>query len=124
MPLAMPALLGSLWGFSFGTFFKEPTSCLQWNLVFVMLFNLGAGHTKNLSNANYFAWFISEISPVRYGTELLMKRIIKGKAGEPVVMTMLGFTKSEEECYLTLLVMGTLLFFVGWFNILRTNSHD
>jgi len=44
---------------------------------------MGAGHTRNIGNgANYFAWFISTISPIRYGTEILMTRIVKGKPGE------------------------------------------
>lgn len=121
VPLAMPAFAGSLWGFTFGTFFTNTANCLQWNMVFIMLFNLGAGHTTNLGTANYFAKFISTVSPVRYGTELLMKQIVKGKAGEPYILALLGFTKSDTECYLTLLAIFTLLFGIGWFNLLRTN---
>lgn len=124
LPLSLPAFAGSLWGFTLGTFFKNTTNCLQCNLVFIMLFNLGAGHTTNLSTANYFAKFISTVSPVRYGTELLMKQVVKGKAGEPYIMALLGFTKSETECYLCVLAICTVLFCAGWINLLRTNQHD
>lgn len=76
--LALQASVGVFWGFSFGTFFRSEMICLQFNLVFIMMFNLGAGHTRNLgSNTNYFAKFISLVSPIRYGTELLMTRIMK-----------------------------------------------
>lgn len=124
IPLAMPAMVGSLWGFNFGTFFTNSTNCLQWNVCFLMLFSLAAGHTANLGAANLFTRVIASISPVRYGTELLMKKILKGKAGEPYLLKMLGFEKSETECYLALLATGLLLFFVGWFNIVRKNRHD
>jgi len=94
--LALPAFVGSLWGFSFGTFFRNEMSCLQINLLFIMIFNLGAGHTTNIGNdATYFAQFISTISPVRYGTEMLMTRIVKGKPGEEYILRMLGFTNGN-----------------------------
>jgi len=94
--LALPAFVGSLWGFTFGSFFRNETSCLQVNLLFIMLFNMGAGHTRNIGNGvNHFAWFISTISPVRYGTEMLMTRIVKGIPAEQFILTTLGFTNGN-----------------------------
>ena len=75
--LALPALAGALFGFSLGTFFHNELNALQGNLVFILMFNLGAGHTTNIGKgASLFASFISTVSPVRYGTEMLMYRIL------------------------------------------------
>ena len=77
--LTLTAIVGQLWGFSFGSLFKSEMTAFQVNIVIFMLFNMGAGHTTNLSTVgNYFANFISTISPVRYGTEMLMYRILEG----------------------------------------------
>lgn len=46
--LSCQSILGSVWGFSLGSFFSCEMSALQANIVFVMLFNLGAGHSANL----------------------------------------------------------------------------
>ena len=63
-------------------------TAFQVNILFVLIFNLGAGHTANLGNAtNYFATLISTVSPVRYGTEMLMYRILGGSPGEKIILT-------------------------------------
>ena len=89
-----------------------------------MLYNLGAGHTTNLGKANYFATFVSMISPVRYGSELLMKQIVRGKVGETFVLNMLGYTNTEMQCYMYALAISLVLFVVGWINLIRTNRYD
>ncbi len=43
LPLALMAWVGSLWGYSFGSFFSSEMTALQINLVFIMMFNLGGG---------------------------------------------------------------------------------
>lgn len=94
--LALPALLGSLWGFTLGSFFKSEATALQVNLIFVLLFNSGAGHTSNIGKGvNYFAKLVSTISPIRYGTEMLMQRIIEGSAAEKFVLNHLGYTNGN-----------------------------
>ena len=44
LPMALMAWVGSIWGFSFGTFFSHEMLALQWNSVFIIMFNLGAGN--------------------------------------------------------------------------------
>jgi len=55
--------------------------------MFIMLFNAGAGKVANIGkNVNYFAKFVSIISPVRYGSEMLMNRIMNDKPfGKPIL---------------------------------------
>ena len=93
--------------------------------MFIILFNLAAGHTRNIgSGTNYFATFISTISPVRYGTEMLMYRIVRGSVGEKYILTQLGFTMGDTYCIAALVTMAILCFLVGWYNLLRTNRAD
>ena len=81
--LALSALSGSMWGYTLGTFFSSESTALNVNIVFILLFNSGAGHTSNIGkNVNYFGKLISTISPIRYGTEMLMSRILKGSPAE------------------------------------------
>ena len=85
--LTLPAIVGQLWGFSFGSFFENSMTAFQVNIIFVLMFNLGAGHTTNLGGgSNYFATLISTISPVRYGTEMLMYRILGETPGEKIIL--------------------------------------
>jgi len=123
--LALPALVGSLWGSAFGTFFRNEMSCLQCNLVFILMFNLGAGHTANIGNgAPIFARFISTVSPVRYSTEMLMYRIVKGNVAEQFILMNLGFTTGDTNCILALFIIALTLFCVGWFNLIRNNCNE
>lgn len=123
--LSLPALLGSLWGFTFGTFFRSEATALQFNLVFLLLFNSGAGHTSNLGKGvNYFAKLISTLSPVRYGTEMLMTQIVKGNPAEPFILNHLGYTTGNGTCVLAMVILGLIIFFVGWANMLRTNRFE
>ena len=123
--LTLPALVGSLWGFSFGTFFSNELIALQWNLVFILIFNLGAGQVTNLGeSATIFARFISTISPVRYGTEMLMYRIVKGNPAEKFILTNLGYTTGNENCVLVLVFFAIVLFFGGWYNLVRNNCRE
>ena len=125
LPLALMAWVGSLWGYSFGSFFSSEMIALQFNLVFIILFNLGAGQSKNIgSNSNYFAKFVMTVSPIRYGTEMLMMRLMEGNPAKAGVLHSLGFDNGEESCRWTLLVICLTLFAVGWINLMRTNSRD
>ena len=120
--LGLMSFVGSLWGFSFGTFFRNEMNALQFNLVFILIFNLGAGHVANIGEGvNYFAKFISTVSPVRYGTEMLMSRIVKGTPAEKIVLLNLGYTCGDQYCIVVLLGTCLLLFLVGWANLLRQN---
>ena len=53
--LCVPAFLGSLWGFTFGTFFRNSQTALLWNIVFNFIFTMGAGSYVNIgSGVGYF----------------------------------------------------------------------
>lgn len=120
--LALPALVGGLWGFSFGTFFHNEFSALQGNLVFILMFNLGAGHVTNLgSGAPLFARFISTVSPVRYATEMLMYRIVSGHSAEPFILHNLGFSTGNTNCILALIFIAVITFLIGWINLVHKN---
>ena len=126
MVLAILAFLGSLWGFTFGTFFRNEMNALNWNFMMIFIFNMGAGCTVNIAEdgANFFLRLISTISPVRYGTEMLLRRVLQGKAFAKPVMIQLGYTMGDTNCYIAAAIISIVFFSVGWFNLLRTNNHD
>lgn len=75
--LSIPAFLGSLWGFTFGTFFRSEMNALQFNFLFICIFNLGAGSYINVGKGvRFIPWLVSVTSPIRYGTEMLLTRIL------------------------------------------------
>ena len=81
--LALPAFLGSLWGFTFGTFFRSEMNALNWNLMMICIFNMGGGFSASLgAGVGIFPWLLGTISPIRYGTEMLLRRILSGKVGQ------------------------------------------
>ena len=125
LPMALMAWVGSIWGFSFGSFFSNEMIALQWNLVCIILFNLGAGQQRSIgSSTNYFASFISKVSPIRYGTEMLMSRLMEGNMAKGGVMASLGYTNGEEYNRWALVCLCLFFFVVGWINLMRTNSRD
>mmetsp|Transcript_17461 Transcript_17461/g.23563 ORF Transcript_17461/g.23563 Transcript_17461/m.23563 type:complete len:174 (+) Transcript_17461:1572-2093(+) len=123
--LALPSVTGSLWGFSFGSFFQSEMTAFQVNLIFILMFNLGAGHTTNLgSGATLFARFIASVSPVRYGTEMLMYRVLKGSVAEQYLLNRLGYTNGDAKCILALAIFAAFCLAMGWINLVRSNRAE
>jgi hypothetical protein len=89
------------------------------------MFNSGAGHTTNIgSGVNYFAKLIATLSPIRYGTEMLMYRILSGSSSEKFVLNHLGYTNGDQNCIIAMVILGLLTFFAGWVNLLKMNRYD
>ena len=75
--LILTAFAGSLWGFALGTFVKSEVTAIHINLMFAFFYNFGGGFVANLKEGqNIVIKGISYISPMRYSSELLMRRII------------------------------------------------
>ena len=84
MILVLTAFAGSYWGFMFGTFMKNDVAAVQLNLLFNILFSFGGGFYANVGEGeNIFVKIISYVSPMRYSSEMLMSRVLAGKAGGP-----------------------------------------
>ena len=51
-------------------------------MLFLMIFCFGAGiYVNTAAGASFLVTFLTYISPLRYSTELLMRRILAGKMG-------------------------------------------
>ena len=123
--LCIPAFLGSLWGFTFCTFFRNATHALSFNFVFICIFNMGAGSYVNIgTGVGPFPWLISITSPIRYGTEMLLARVLQNKPYAKPVMLSLGYNLGDTNCLLRAALISVILFAVGWLNLIRTNRHD
>ena len=73
-------IAGNIFGFMFGTLFKEHVTAIAMLQLVNQTFNFGAGCWVNIGEgASPVVKFFSEISPVRYGVELTMRRVTAKK---------------------------------------------
>ena len=78
--LSLTALAGVLIGLFIGAFCDEKKSAVIVLQACMIILNFGAGALANTGEgANFIVKFLSWISPVKYATELLMRRILKGE---------------------------------------------
>lgn len=85
----------------------------------INLINMGSGVFINLGTANVFARAITVVSPMRYATELQMRRAL---AGEPEwyqqnTLQFLGYDLGAFKCVMVLVGMTLLCFALGWLRL-------
>eukprot|EP00347_Sterkiella_histriomuscorum_P020203 403338701 len=117
--LVIQALNGSFFGFMLGALFDSDQQAILVVNLFMVLFNLGAGSFSNLGNANFVGKFLGWISPMRYSSELLLRRLIykKNYLGinySQVVMDYFGYNYGDKVCYSVLIGMMLFYFFMTW----------
>jgi len=117
LALSANCYAGCYFGLIFGIMCRDPIMAQNLLNAAITILNFGAGLLANTgSGANWLIKFISWISPVRYGAELVMRRVL---AGEPswfadTALNYLGYTYGYETCSLVLVGMIAFLFLVGW----------
>ena len=73
----MEAAAGFSFGMMLGTIIDDESSGVSTNLLFGMLFSLGGGMYANTGeSSNIFIKLIGLVSPMRYSSELLLRRIL------------------------------------------------
>lgn len=78
---------------------------------------MGAGFFANAaSGANWFITFLSYISPLNYGCELMMRRILEGRGPKAVngVLDQFGYTRGDVVCSLALTGYFVGFSVIGW----------
>ena len=91
----------------------------------IFIFNMGGGCSVNVGKeANIVPMLISSVSPIRYGTEMLLRRVLQGKPWAEPILIQLGYTQGDYNCLLIAATLSIVYFSVGWINLIRTNSHD
>ena len=113
-------IAGSFWGFMIGSFAKNEVSAVQINLVCLYIFSFGGGFYANAgeSNSNYFIKALTYVSPIRFSTELLMRRVLAGRIASDTVLEQLGYTHDVTRCILSLVVFILVCFLIGWLSLL------
>ena len=115
----LTAISGGFFGFSLGSVMKNEVTATQMNMLFLMMFCFGGGIYVNVGEGvNYFVKAITYISPMRYTTELLMRRVLASKLGADIVLDLFGFTWGEELSMGALAAWTIAYFFIGWLSIL------
>ena len=75
--LTLEAICGFAFGMMLGTMISHQNAAISTNLLCGMIFSFGGGMYANTGeNANPLIKAITFISPIRYSTELLMRRIL------------------------------------------------
>ena len=120
LALSANCYAGCYFGLIFGIVCRDVIMAQNLINAAIMILNFGAGLLANTgTGANWLIRFISWISPVRYGAELVMRRVL---AGEPSwfadpALTYLGYTLGTPKCVCILLGMIAFMFLVGWIAI-------
>lgn len=75
--LTLEAFCGFSFGMMLGTIINQENTAISTNLLFAMLLSFGGGMYANTGKgANPIIKAISYVSPIRYSSELLMRRIL------------------------------------------------
>ena len=117
--LSLTASCGFSFGLMMGTFISNENAAIQTNLLFGMIFSFGGGMYANTGEgSSLLVRAISWVSPMRYSSELLMRRVIFEKPGNEYVLEYLGFTWGKSTCYTGLVLFTVICFFTGWLSML------
>ena len=101
-----------------GTFAKNEVTGVQMNTLFIYVFSFGGGFYANASNQTVLLKVLTWISPVRFSTELLMRRVLAGRSEADRILDILGLTWGEERCIMSLVIFIIVCFLVGWASLL------
>ena len=116
--LGMMGFCGAYFGLSVGTMTSDQNVAILIGNLFVTLFNFGAGCFANTgSDANPVIKFLSWISPMHYGVEVVFKQVTKGRPGADQLYTGFGYEDSIGVCFGYLIFFTLLMVALGWLNI-------
>lgn len=69
----------------------------------------------NSATSNWFGDFLQYISPLRFGNELGMRRLLTSRNYiEDIVLNFFGFTWGVGMCYMALVLYSAFFFLLGW----------
>ena len=88
------------------------------NTLFIYVFSFGGGFYANTSNETMLLRVLTWISPVRFSTELLMRRVLAERSEADMILDVLGLTWGETRCIVSLVVFILVCFLVGWASLL------
>ena len=63
---------------------------------------------------NFLVQAISYVDPMRYSTELILRRVLAGKPGGDQLLEELGFTWGSATCLVLMIVFTLACFVAGW----------
>jgi hypothetical protein len=111
----LEATAGFSFGMMLGTIIDDANTAVSTNLLFAMLFSLGGGMYANTGqSSNLLIKLIGCISPIRYSSELLMRRILVEKQVGNKILEYFGYTSTPKNCYLAIIAFTTFCFIAGW----------
>ena len=90
--LSVTAIAGSFFGFMIGCFIESEMTAIEVCSLFITLFCLGGGCFANTGeNANLFVKALAHVSPIRYGSELILRRLTDGRMVQEQILELFGY---------------------------------
>jgi hypothetical protein len=120
--LTLVCFCGSSFGFMMGCLFPSFNFAQIVAQNVIIIFALGAGfYTNSGSGAHWLNVFVSDISPLFYGCEMMLKRLLAGKNEhiQHELLSFFGYTQSNALCCFVLILFFCGFNLIGWFALCR-----
>lgn len=104
--LSLVAFVGSAFGMMLGCLLTDGSNAILVNSGCIMLFTLGGGLFANI-NSSFVAEFLGWVSPLKYGSELILRRLLDGQNldASDEVLSVIGYTAGGATCVWILIMM-------------------
>ena len=113
--LSASAYSGMFMGFMIGCFMHEETMAFLVLWLSIMIFNFGAGFFASTgAGASWVVKGLSYISPLRYSTEISLRRVTQGREVQEQILDHFGYNWGMTNCFAFLIGFSALCFFAGW----------
>ena len=90
----------------------------------IIMFNFGAGCFANIGgDANFTITFLSWISPMHYGVEIIFRRVTDGIPYQEWLLEQFGYTSGLTFCFCYLIGFMVAMMLMGWFILWYKNRH-
>ncbi len=100
----MISIIGSGIGFSISVLFESDSTGFSGLFFATILTNLGSGLLVNRTT-NQYSLFLTSISPLRYGSEIMLRRILSKDASHDVVLGLLNLNGGDKYCFACLVLI-------------------
>ena len=89
----------------------------------MITFGIGGGFVANTgAGANWFVTFLAYVSPLRYASEIILRRMTVGRTVQDDILDHFGYTYGIERCFACVIGFGVFCFILGWYVMWKRNK--
>ena len=90
----------------------------------IFTFGFGGGILINTgSGASWIVKLISYISPLRYASEIILRRLTEYRTVQEDILEYYGYTYGLGWCFGLMIAFTVFCFFLGWFILVMKNRN-